>query len=298
MNFTLFPELNTYLLPRHGIKAKSPPINYQGSKTKLVPFIASSIRWHGRGRWIEPFVGSGAVVFNLAPERALLGDTNVHVIRFYRAIATRMITPEKVRTYLEREGKLLSERGEEHYYAVRQRFNVFGHPLDFLFLNRTCYNGLIRFNRYGEFNVPFCKRPDRFSPAFIKKVVDQVAWVAGVLKSKKWEFVVADWRDTLSKATEDDFVYADPPYPDRHNDYYTSWNEEDTKLLFETLQQLPCGYALSTWVEDERRQNTHVLNLPENVTLKTYAHKYHVGPRVENRIKVLEALVVPVLHAV
>ena len=63
-----------------------PPIKYQGIKTKLVPFILSSICWPGEGRWIEPFVGSGAVVLNVAPPRALLTDTNVHVIRFYNDI--------------------------------------------------------------------------------------------------------------------------------------------------------------------------------------------------------------------
>ncbi len=53
------------------IKPKAPPIKSQGIKTKLAPFILGSIRWDGKGKWIEPFVGSGAVLFNAAPERAL-----------------------------------------------------------------------------------------------------------------------------------------------------------------------------------------------------------------------------------
>jgi hypothetical protein len=75
-------------LPRDIRMAKAPPIKCQGIKTKLVPFIFRNICWDESkgGRWIEPFLGSGVVVLNLAPERALLTDTNQHIIHFYQAI--------------------------------------------------------------------------------------------------------------------------------------------------------------------------------------------------------------------
>lgn len=60
-----------------------PPIKCQGIKTKLVKFILSSISWHGRGRWIEPFLGSGVVLFNVQPEHALVNDINPHIIHLY-----------------------------------------------------------------------------------------------------------------------------------------------------------------------------------------------------------------------
>src|SRR6185503_5944602 len=86
-----------------------PPIKCQGIKTKLVPFILNSIKWAAtdNARWIEPFLGSGAVALNLAPERALLADTNRHIIDFYKAIQGGKINPSIVREFLICEGRKL-----------------------------------------------------------------------------------------------------------------------------------------------------------------------------------------------
>ena len=123
-----------------------PPIKSQGIKTKLVPWI-SSIVPNDIERWIEPFMGTGVVAFNLASKRALLCDTNPHLIAFYQGVSAGEITPEIVRNYLEIEGARLSAKGESHYYAIRDRFNEQHQPLDFLFLSRAGFNGMIRFNR-------------------------------------------------------------------------------------------------------------------------------------------------------
>ena len=134
---------------------KAPPIKIQGIKTKLVPFIKQNIVWTRRGTWIEPFVGSGSVLFNLAPDRALVGDTNQHVISFYNHIQKGEITPEIARSFLEEEGSKLLKVGEAHYYRIRERFNAYQAPLDFLFLNRSCFNGLMRFNKSGGLTPHF-----------------------------------------------------------------------------------------------------------------------------------------------
>ena len=131
---------------RQKVRITVPPIKSQGIKTRLVPWI-SSILPNDIGRWIEPFMGTGVVAFNLAPKRALLCDTNPHLIAFYQGVSAGEITPEIVRNYLEIEGAHLSEKGESHYYAIRDRFNEQHQPLDFLFLNRAGFNGMIRFNR-------------------------------------------------------------------------------------------------------------------------------------------------------
>ena len=92
-------------------------------------------------------MGTGVVAFNLASKRALLCDTNPHLIAFYQGVSAGEITPEIVRNYLEIEGARLSAKGESHYYAIRDRFNEQHQPLDFLFLSRAGFNGMIRFNR-------------------------------------------------------------------------------------------------------------------------------------------------------
>ena len=97
-----------------------PPLKIQGIKTKAVPFIRDCVDWQGSGRWIEPFVGSAVVPFNINPERALLGDANPHLIRFYEAIQRGIVTSATVRTFLEREGAHLLHDGQDHYYRVRE----------------------------------------------------------------------------------------------------------------------------------------------------------------------------------
>ena len=144
-----------------------PPIKIQGIKTKLVPVIRENINMKTKAVWIEPFMGSGVVGFNIAPERAIFADTNPHIIRFYNQIKSGEITPNVVRTYLEKEGKLLAQEDSAHYYLVRKRFNTEHDPLDFLFLNRSCFNGMIRFNKEYEFNVPYGHKPQRFAKAYI-----------------------------------------------------------------------------------------------------------------------------------
>jgi DNA adenine methylase len=102
------------------LKVGVPPIKSQGIKTKLVPWIKSIIPSDFTGAWIEPFMGTGAVAFNVAPQRAILCDANPHLINFYSGIASGEITPEVVKEYLAREGELLLSKGEEHYYFIRE----------------------------------------------------------------------------------------------------------------------------------------------------------------------------------
>lgn len=123
---------------------------------------------------------------------------------------------ESAREFLECEGKKLAAGGAEYYYEVRQRFNEKQSPFDFLFLNRSCFNGVMRFNRHGQFNVPFGHKPQRFAPAYITKIVNQIGWAAKQMQGKEWEFRVAPWEETLSQAAPNDFVYLDPPYIGRH----------------------------------------------------------------------------------
>ena len=118
-------------------KVYVPPIKIQGIKTKLVSLISENIEINENTIWYEPFMGSGVVGLNLAPKRAVFADTNPHVIHLYNAIKNKKISSLVVRDYLEREGKQLEEKKEQYYYYIRDRFNEFHNPLDFLFLNRS-----------------------------------------------------------------------------------------------------------------------------------------------------------------
>ncbi|NJN53825.1 MAG: DNA adenine methylase, partial [Anaerolineae bacterium] len=98
-----------------------------------------NVVWNGDGRWIEPFLGTGVVLFNVRPQQAVVSDINPHIIHFYQAVYDGYITPQSVKTYLQCEGEKLLTNGRKgqnsYYYKVRERFNAEGNPLDFLFLS-------------------------------------------------------------------------------------------------------------------------------------------------------------------
>jgi DNA adenine methylase len=268
-----------------------PPIKCQGIKTKLVPWIKRQMNWNGEGRWIEPFSGSGVVGFNVRPKKAIFCDNNPHTIGFYQGVNSGEITPAVVRRFLEEEGELLSEQGGDYYYEVRERFNKTHNPLDFLFLNRSCFNGVIRFNSKGEFNVPFNHKPQRFSKAYITKVVNQVRSVRRLCQVSEWKFVCQDFRETFSLVEEGDFVYCDPPYVGRHTDYFNTWGENEEAELFRLLSECKARFILSTWHSNQHRRNQYIDRFWSSFHIVTRDHFYHVGAKEKNRKPMLEALV-------
>ncbi len=273
------------------MKVGVPPIKSQGIKTKLVPWIKSIIPSDFEGVWIEPFMGTGAVAFNVAPRRAILCDTNPHLVNFYSGIASGEITPEVVKEYLEREGAMLLSKGEDHYYFVRDRFNSEHLPLDFLFLNRAGFNGMIRFNRKGGFNIPFCRKPQRFAQSYTTKIINQVGWVSKLIQLKEFTFKCQDFNKTIEEASPSDIIYCDPPYIDRHVDYYNGWDDSHERELFNKLSDFRGRFILSTWHHNDYRENEYVKNLWSEHSVLTREHFYHVGGKVENRNPVMEALV-------
>ena len=273
------------------MKIMIPPIKCQGIKTKIIPLIKRTVDWSFEGTWIEPFMGSGVVGFNIMARNALFADSNPHLINFYQAISSGKLNGLKVRSFLEREGKMLSESGKEYYYEVRSRFNKYHDPLDFLFLNRSCFNGVIRFNSKGGFNVPFGHKPQRFAKAYITKIVNQVDFVYAASQNFNWSFICQDFRETLSGLSEADFVYCDPPYVGRHVDYFDSWNEKNEQQLFTILSQCSCKFILSTWHSNQHRENTFLGALWSRFNILTKEHFYHVGATEANRKPMLEALV-------
>ena len=275
----------------HANRVKAPPLKIQGIKTKLVSFILNHVKWDGRGRWVEPFLGSGVVVLNVNPERALLADANEHIIHFYRAIQTGEMNPYDLRCFLAREGQVLKEKGQAHYYDLRERFNAHHSPFDFLFLNRACFNGMMRFNAQGKFNVPFCRKPERFAQAYITKICNQVAWAGERIEGKDWHFAVRDWRDTLRQIEDSDFVYLDPPYNDRHADYYNRWGDRDADGLAREVKKLKARFAYSTWKQNKYRTNEHLTTHFSDYPTATKAHFYHVGAKESLRNAMEEALV-------
>lgn len=273
------------------MKVFVPPLKTQGIKTKLIVHIKNALNWDNNGIYFEPFMGSGVVGFNIAPKKAIFSDNNPHIITFYQAVQKGTISKDSVKKYLQYEGWLLEKRGQEHYLTVRERFNKEHNPFDFLFLNRSCFNGLMRFNAKGGFNVPYCKKDKRFSQSYITKIINQIDWVAKLIKNRDYEFRICDFSKILCEAKENDFIYCDPPYIDRHSDYFNMWNEEKERQLYEILKNTQARFILSTWHSNQYRQNEYIKTLWGDFYNDTIEHFYHLGASEENRHSIKELLV-------
>ena len=274
-------------------KIHVPPIKIQGIKTKLVPLIKDNIIMDKEMLWVEPFMGSGVVGFNIRPQQAIFADTNPHIINFYNNIKQKNIDSYIVRNFLESEGDKLEKGDDEYYYEVRERFNKNHSSLDFLFLNRSCFNGMIRFNKNYKFNVPYGHKPQRFSKAYITKIVNQVKYVEQMLCISDWNFICQSFDNTINSIQEERaFIYCVPPYIGRNVDYYDSWSEDEETKLKKMLISNNNYFMLSTWDHNKYRKNEYVDTLWGFCKKINKEHFYYVGANENNRNSIVEALLI------
>lgn len=156
-------------------------------------------------RYIEPFLGGGAVFFHLRPERALLADSNAELVNVYACLKT---DPDRLDRRLRR---LHTHHGQGLYYKMRAMSprSPLGRAARFLYLNRTCFNGIYRVNRKGEFNVPIgSKRLVQYPEGYLLSVSKCL---------RNASIKVADFEETIDEAGAGDFVFVDPPYTVMHN---------------------------------------------------------------------------------
>ena len=273
-------------------KIHIPPLKIQGIKTKLLPAIKENVIMNDDTLWVEPFMGSGIVGFNLASKRAIFSDTNPYIIQFYGDIKNGKITSEIVRNFLEKESIKLRNGDDKYYYEVRDRFNRSHSSLDFLFLNRTCFNGMMRFNQKGDFNVAYCHKPNRFSRAYITKIVHQVEYIEKKLKNNDWIFICQTFDKTIKMIEKEKnvFIYCDPPYIDRNSNYYDDWNIDKEKHLQQCLFESNNKFILSTWDYNEYRKNECIETIWKNYNKVNIPHFYHIGAKETNRKPMMEAV--------
>lgn len=191
----------------------SPFLRWAGGKRWLVQRYADLIPT-GFDRYIEPFLGSGAVYFHLRPQAAVLSDTNQDLITAFLGI--RSHAAEVHRHLLEHRDR----HSRSHYDRVRASVpsTLAARAARLVYLNRTCFNGLYRVNRLGQFNVPM---GDRDGVVFAS---DDFTMLSELLAGA--ELRVADFETTIDRAGPGDLVYADPPYTVRHNNNgFIKYNE-------------------------------------------------------------------------
>jgi DNA adenine methylase len=199
----------------HNGDSLPPPLKWAGGKRWQLPHLKNYWQRESHRRLVEPFCGGLAVALGLMPERALLNDVNPHLINFYGWIKRGLrITIEM-------------KYDERLFYQYRSRFNELLRTSKhetreaaslFYYLNRTAYNGLCRFNRSGEYNVPFGK----YTTINYRQAFPDYQKLFG-----DWQF--ATGRFDRLKLKSNDFVYADPPYDVQFTQYASggfSWDDQ------------------------------------------------------------------------
>lgn len=202
------------------LKAKS-FLKWAGGKTQLIQEIETNLPRQvisGKFTYIEPFVGGGAILFWMINEfsnleKVVINDINRDLINTYRTIATRPKELISILKTLEEEYHSLvnnQEKKKEYFYEKRKLFNErkterSGQAALFIFLNRTCFNGLYRVNRRNEFNVPMGSYKQ---PMICNK--ENLMSVHNALQ--KVEILCGDFEETINHAGSNTFFYFDPPY--------------------------------------------------------------------------------------
>jgi DNA adenine methylase len=224
----------------------SPIVKWVGGKTKLLPELRARLPKTYK-RYFEPFVGGAALFFALEPQDAVLGDMNDALIDTYRAVQQAVENViEELAVHRKKHVR------DDYYYEVRTAWNAgkwqmdaVGHAAAFIYLNKTCFNGLWRVNKKNEFNTP---RGDYNNP----KIFDPAALRAASKALKTTVLLEDGYAKTSEVASKGDFVYFDPPYdPISKTSNFTSY----TKDGFGDEQQ----EALALHAETLHRRGVHVM---------------------------------------
>lgn len=214
------------------IKKVNPPIKYPGGKRFLVNTIKELWDNSQSIRLVEPFSGAMAISLGIAPKKARLNDLNPHVINFYQSIKNGFSI------------EMPMKNDEEFYYARRNQFNSLicngdhtsslGASL-FYYLNRTCFNGLVRFNASGLFNVPF----GRYKTINYQRNFTEVRKII-----RNWKFTSEDF--TKVRINKTDFLYVDPPYDTPFTNYSGKGFEYSEQVrLVKHLKKYQCPIVIS-----------------------------------------------------
>lgn len=270
-----------------------PLVKYRGGKSKEIPQLTKHIPQYD-GRYIEPFFGGGALYFHLEPSKAIINDINSKLISFYlgvrnnfealqrelNEIEIRYITNRKkfeelkCKTPLER----VNDDNETLYYQIRDMFNEltekkYSDALLYFFINKTAYSGMIRYNSKGEFNVPY-GRYANLNTTLVTKAHSELL--------RNTEIYNLDYTKIFELATNDDFMFLDPPYDCIFSDYGNiehkdGFNEKNHIELAENFKNLKCKALMvigrTPLIED----------LYSNLIIDEYEISYAVN--IRNRFK-------------
>lgn len=236
------------------MKPLLPLIKWSGSKRsqalEIVSFFPKKIN-----TYFEPFLGGGAVLGTLSPLKAVCGDICEPLIEIWNLAKTN---PKFLSKEYEKRWLRLQKEGYLYYYKTREYFNAKKSPLDLLFLSRTCVNGLIRFNRNGDFNNSFHLSRKGIQPFQFKEII--YSWSKII---KNYKFLNKDYRALIEHAVMGDFIYLDPPYFNTRGRYFGGIDFKKLLDYLEGLNKRRIKFALS--FDGTRGDKTFIAEIPKSI---------------------------------
>ena len=242
--------------------------------------------------YFEPFVGGGALLFELSPKKAVINDSNQELMNIYEVLCDE----DKFKKMCRALNSYEKQHSEEFYYELRNKDRnkkTFSKLSDYtraartIYLNKACFNGLYRVNSKNEFNVPFGKKTKVNTYEG-----DNLITVSNYLTMNDVKILCCDFEEAVSSAKKGDFIYFDPPY-DSDTSTFNSYTEdgfgkdEQKRLakVFKKLDSRGCYVMLSN-------HNTHLVNeLYKGYNIHVIEAKRNINANAKGRGNVEEVII-------
>lgn len=263
-----------------------PIVKWVGGKRQLMFELLKNMP-ENYNRYFEPFIGGGALFFELQPDNAYISDMNEELINLYKVVRDNV---EELITDLQKH-----DISKEYFMEIRnidrteeyKNWSNIQKASRFIYLNRTCFNGMYRVNSKGQFNVPFghYKNP---------RIVDENNLINCSNLLQRTEIKHADFSDILKKVKKGDFVYFDPPYvPLNETSSFTSYTKDGFDLDMQLSLRDVCDELDSMGVKFllSNSDTQFVNELYENYNIKKVFASRQINANADGRGKITEVLV-------
>ena len=273
------------------LKAK-PLVKWAGGKRQIIDKLLKHVPIE-YNTYYEPFVGGGALLFELSPKNAVINDSNKELINVYKMISTDNGYEEVVKLLNNYEKK----HSEKFFYQIRnidkdkkkfEKLTDAERAARTIYLNKACFNGLYRVNSKGEFNVPFNKKTKINTYDSQNMILAYVYFQANNIK-----MLSVDFEEAVKDAKKGDFIYFDPPYDSENKDTFNSYTEdgfgkdEQIRLakVYKELDDRGCYVMLSN-------HNTTLINeLYKDYNINVITAKRNINSKGEKRGAVEEVII-------
>lgn len=272
-----------FVIPK---KAKMKPfVKWAGGKTQLLKEL-NKIKPESFKNYYEPFVGGGAFLLNLEPKKAIINDINKELINAFKVVKNNHYElVKRLIEIIDEHNKCKSKK--DFYLKMRSasKTNAVEQAARFIYLNKTCFNGLYRENSKGEFNVPYNGKSNLNLDTVAS--IENIENISHFLKKNNIKIFNKDYKDIIKSAKKQDFIFVDPPYDKEDKASFTKYNKDD----FNEQNQIELANSLKEadkkgvkWILTNH--NTSLINeLYKDFNKKEVVVNRMINSNSKNRIK-------------